>query len=65
LSKVVCSGELQRGNELCLERFGVECFAYVVFGGMVGHIQINSLLEQTWALNHLGLMKVAARPKAL
>jgi hypothetical protein len=65
MSKGVCSWDLCGGNELCLERFGMECFAYVVFGGVVSHIQINSLFENTWAFNHFALVKVVVGQKAL
>jgi len=65
MSRGVCSWDLRGGNELCLERFGMECFAYVVFGGVVNHIQINSLPNNTWALNHFALVKVVVGRKAL
>jgi len=65
MSKGVCSWDLHWGDELCLEGFGMECFAYVVFEGVVNHIQINSLLENTWALNHFVLVKVIVGQKAL
>jgi hypothetical protein len=45
LSKGVCLQELHEGNELCLEKFGAECFAYVIFGGVVSQIQIDLLPE--------------------
>jgi hypothetical protein len=43
----------------------MECFAYVVFGGVVNHIQIDSLHEHMWSLDHFALMKVVAERKAL
>jgi len=65
MSKGVCSWDLRGGDELCLERFGMECFAYVVFEGVVNRIQINSLPKNTWALNHFALVKVIVGQKAL
>jgi hypothetical protein len=57
--------ELHENNELRLERFGVGCFAYVAFGGVVSQIQIDMLFEQMWALDHFTLVKVAVGQKAL
>jgi hypothetical protein len=57
--------ELREDNELCLERFGVGCFAYVAFGGVVSQIQINMFFEQMWALDHLASVKVVVGQKAL
>lgn len=45
LSRSVCLQELHEGNELCLEKFGVACFAYVILGGVVSQIQIDLLPE--------------------
>jgi hypothetical protein len=53
LLRGICLQELCGGNELCLERFGMECFAYVAFGGVV-----NSFHNGVVVLGCMGIQDV-------